>query len=64
VELAVRPMDAPMDAAVDVIQVPDPITGLVYEVRQYGGFHKAMWSITLVYDAKVWDPDGVAILVG
>lgn len=65
VELVARPLAAPSrDAAVDVLQVPDPITGLVYEIRQYGGFHKAVWTITVVYGAKVWDSDGVAVLLG
>lgn len=65
VELVARPLAAgPSDAATDVMQVPDPITGLVYEIREYAGFHKTMWSITVVYDAKVWESAGVAVLLG
>lgn len=65
VEIVARPMKAASrDAALDVMQVPDPHSGLVYEIREYGGFHKAMWSITVVYAAKVWQPEGVAVLLG
>lgn len=65
-EIAARPMLAPSggDAADMVERVQDPITGLVYEIREYRGFHKAMWSITVVYAAKVWQPEGVAVLIG
>lgn len=66
VEVAARPQKAPKegDAAQDVIQVPDPVTGLVYEIREYPGYKKVMWDITLVYNTKVWHPEGVAILLG
>ena len=65
VELVARPLASPNgDAAVDVMQIPDPVTGLVYEIREYGGFHKKMWSVSMVYGAKVWEPAGVAILMG
>jgi len=65
VELAARPLAVPgTDAATDVIEVQDPLTGLTYEIREYSGFHKKMWSITVVYAGKVWHPQGVAILIG
>ena len=64
-ELAARPLAAPSnDAAVDVLTVPDELSGLVYEIREYGGFHKGMWSISIVYQAKVWESAGVAVLLG
>lgn len=65
VEIVARPLAAPsQDAATDVLQVPDPITGLVYEIREYSGFHKKMWSISVVYGTKVWQSQGVAVLLG
>ena len=64
-ELVVRPLDAPAeDAATSVFSVQDSISGITFEVRIYGGFHKAMISVTLVYQAKVWETSGVALLLG
>ena len=65
-ELAARPQKVPSggDAAVDAISVSDPFSGLVYEVREYRGYKKSLWDITLVYEAKVWESAGVAILLG
>lgn len=65
VELVARPLAVPgEDAATNVLQVPDPYTGIVYEIREYVGFHKRMWSVSLVYGAKVWESAGVAVLMG
>jgi hypothetical protein len=70
-ELVVRPMAAPQktfggsgDAADVVFQVQDPRTGLTFEFRIYGGFHKALMTCTVVYQAKVWESAGVALLLG
>ena len=64
-ELVVRPLAAPAeDAASSVFSVQDSISGITYEIRIYGGFHKAMISVTLVYQAKVWETSGVALLLG
>lgn len=66
VEVAARPLASPSagDAGELITSVADPLTGLVYEVRQYGGFHKSMWSISVVHGTKVWYPEGVAVLLG
>ena len=66
VEVAARPQSAPSngDAAAEVMQVSDPYSGLVYEIREYRGYKKAMWDITVIYGAKVWQPEGVAVLLG
>lgn len=70
-ELAIRPLAAPEaivggngDAASEVFSVQDPISGITYEIRIYGGFHKALMSITLVYEPIVWESSGVALLLG
>lgn len=65
-ELAIRPMELPYggDAAVDVMNVSDPISGLSFQVAAYKGYKKAMFEVSCVYGAKVWKPDFVAALLG
>lgn len=66
VELVMRPLAKPPggDAAVDEMIVQDPFSGLVFRISAYKGYNKAMFDITCLYQAKVWKPDGVAILLG
>ena len=64
-ELAIRPMATPTSsAATDVESYTDPDTGITILVEVYGGYKKTMIDMTLVYGAKVWTSDGVAILMG
>ncbi len=66
VELVMRPLAKPLggDAAVDVMTVQDPVSGLVFQLSVYKGYNKAMIDVTCLYQAKVWKSDGVAILLG
>lgn len=66
VELVMRPLAKPLggDAAVDMMTVQDPVSGLVFQLSVYKGYNKAMIDVTCLYDAKVWKSDGVAILLG
>jgi hypothetical protein len=71
VELVARPLAVPQktfggngDAADQVFQVQDPRSGLTFEFRIYGGWHKALMTCTVVYQAKVWQSQGVALLLG
>lgn len=66
VELAIRPLDKPFggDAAVDVMNVQDPHSGLIFQISVYQGYNKAMIDITTLYKAKAWKPDGIAVLLG
>lgn len=66
VELVMRPLANPIggDAAVDVMTIQDPYSGLVFQVSAYKGYKKAMIDITVLYDAKVWNSDMVAIVMG
>jgi hypothetical protein len=66
IELAMRPMaDVPGgDAAVDMMTVQDPFSGLVFVISAYKGYKKAMFDITTIYQARVWKPEAVAILLG
>lgn len=65
-ELAIRPMaDPPMgDAAVDTMIVEDPWTGLVFEIKAYKGFKKAMFMVSCVYGVKAWKSQHIAVLLG
>lgn len=66
VELACRPLANPIggDAAVDVMNVQDPVTGLIFQLSLYKGFKKAMIDITCLYGVKVWLPDYVVSIQG
>lgn len=65
-ELAMRAPAKPFggDAAVDVMVVQDPHSGLVFEVSVYKGFNKAMIFVAAVWGKKAWKPDGIAVLMG
>jgi hypothetical protein len=66
VELAMRPMEKPGggDAAVDELIVQDPRSGLVFRISAYKGFYKSMFDITVLYQAKAWKPEAIALLLG
>lgn len=66
VELAMRGFAKPAggDAAVDVMTVQDPHSGLVFEISVYKGFNKAMIYVGAVWGKKVWKRDAVATLMG
>lgn len=66
VELAMRAPAKPAggDAAVDVMVVQDPHSGLVFEISVYKGFNKAMIYVAAVWGQKAWKPDGIAIVMG
>ncbi|WP_212525857.1 P22 phage major capsid protein family protein [Actibacterium sp. MT2.3-13A] len=66
VELVMRPLAKPLggDAAVDVMTVQDPFSGLVFQISVYKGYNKAMIDVTTLYDAKAWKPDAIANVLG
>lgn len=65
IELVVRPPSVPKggDAAVERFTIQDG-TGLVYEIAQYKGYYKSLFDVTCYYQAKVWNPKYVGILLG
>jgi hypothetical protein len=65
-ELAIRPMADPPggDLAVDTMIVQDPWTGLVFEIKAYKGFKKAMFMVSCVYGVKAWKSQHIAVLLG
>ena len=66
IELAVRPPALPAggDAAVDMMTVQDPVSGLVFDIAVYKGYMKTMLEVRCLYDAKVWKPQHIATLMG
>jgi hypothetical protein len=66
VELIIRPPAMPMggDAAVDMLTIQDPRSGLVFEIAAYKGYQKAMFDVRCVYGYKVWKPEFVTGVKG
>lgn len=66
VELVVRPPALPQggDAAVDMMTVQDPFSGLIFDIAVYKGYRKTMIEIRCYWDVKVWKPQHVALLLG
>ena len=58
-EIAVRPPALPEegDAAIDSLLVQDPFSGLVFEIRVYGGYRKAMIEVAAAWGVKGWKPE-------
>lgn len=66
VELVMRPPAMPDggDAAADRMTLFDEVSGLTFEVALYKGYGMVMYDITCFYEAKVWNPEFVATLMG
>lgn len=52
------------DAAVDAMIVQDPFSGMVFEIRVYKGFHKAMITVGAAWGVKAWKPDNIIVAMG
>ena len=65
-EIAIRPMADPPggDLAVDTMVVQDAHSGLVFEIKAYKGFKKAMFMVSCVYGVKAWKSQHIALLLG
>ena len=66
IELGVRPIAVPAggDAAVDMMTVQDPWSGLVYTIALYKGYKKAMFEVSCLYGVKAWKSENIATLLG
>lgn len=66
VEVVVRPPALPNggDAAVDMMTIQDPYSGLVFDIAVYKGYRKTMFEIRCYWDVKVWKSQHVALLLG
>lgn len=65
-ELAMRPLANPQggDAAADMMNVIDPVSGLAFSLAHYKGYHKSMIEVSCLYGVKLWLPDFAAIHLG
>lgn len=65
-ELAMRPLELPDggDAAKDMFDVVDPVSGLVFRLAHYVGFKKSMIEMGVLYGTKVWLPDFSVVHLG
>lgn len=52
------------DAAVDMIQVQDPISGLVFEIAHYKQFLQNVYHVRIAWGVKCVKPEHTAILLG
>lgn len=65
-ELVMRAPAVPQggDAATDAMTIQDPFSGLVYEIRAYKGYKKAMFEVAATWGYKAWKPDFIAAIMG
>jgi hypothetical protein len=52
------------DTADDEMMVQDPSSGLVFAIRSYKGYRKAMFEVAAVWGKKCWKPDFVSTILG
>lgn len=66
IELVMRApaMPAGGDTADDEMMVQDPNSGLVFAIRSYKGYRKAMFEVAAVWGQRCWKPDFVASVQG
>jgi hypothetical protein len=65
-EIAFRAPAVPAggDAAVDVLAVQDPVSGLTFNISAYKGYKKTMLEVGAVWGVKAWKPEFIAGLNG
>jgi hypothetical protein len=52
------------DAAVDVIEITDPVSGLAFQVAQYEQYRRVKYEVGLAWGYKLVKPEHVALLLG
>ena len=64
VEFAARSADMGQDAAVEVLKVVDPISGIPFEFRRYAGEGMSKIMVVVHYAGKVWQQENVVLALG
>lgn len=66
IELVMRAPAVPDggDAADDAMTIQDPNSGLVYEIRSYKGYRKAMFEVAATWGYKAWKPEFISTILG
>lgn len=66
IELGIRAPAQPGggDAAVDMMVVQDPFSGLVFEIAAYKGYMKSMFDVRCLYGTKAWNDKFIMQLLG
>lgn len=65
-EIAMRPPALPGggDVADDAMTIQDPFSGMVFEVRAYKGYKKAMFEVAVAWGYKAWKDEFIAAIAG
>lgn len=65
-EIAMRPPALPAggDIADDAMTIQDPFSGMVFEVRAYKGYKKAMFEVAVAYGVRAWKDEFIANILG
>jgi len=64
VEFAARSADMGQDAAVEVLDVIDPVSGIPFQFRRYAGEGMSKIMVVIYYGAKVWKSENVVLAMG
>lgn len=52
------------DSAMDVVTVIDPVTGLTFEIAEYGEYRQKHYEVGIAWGFKLIKPEHVALLIG